>query len=83
MPSNWKKGIIISWVVIGLALAYLIWGHWSMKAWGKRAVHSVVIGHDAQKQDLIQIGKQVFGPTWNPTDPTPGDWPPPDPPTFP
>jgi hypothetical protein len=83
MPQSMPRwAIILGWFVTALILAYLIWAHFSMKSWGRAAVHAAVAGHQAQQQDLNRIGVIVI-PGFVPTDPTPGDWPPPDPPDFP
>jgi hypothetical protein len=82
MPNSWKNAIIASWIVIALVLAYLVWGHWSMKSWGRATKASVEASHEAQKADINRIGPLVI-PGFTPTEPTPGTWPPPDPPTFP
>jgi hypothetical protein len=77
-----RWAIVLGWVLTAIALVYLVWSHLSTKSWNRAAVHSIVAGYQAQQQDLNRLGILVI-PNFVPTSPTPGDWPPPDPPAFP
>jgi len=86
MPTGWKAAIIVMWIVTVLGLAYLIWGHVSQRNWARAMKHATVSGHHAQDIDLQRLGIRVSAldnAPWVPTVPTPGDWPPPDPPEWP
>jgi hypothetical protein len=82
MPPGWRRAIIAGWIVTAVFVVYLIWGHWSQKNWDRAMRAAAMTSHDAQQNDINRIGPAAI-PGFVPTDPTPGDWPPPEPPNFP